>query len=111
MGPTRCSREPVTAHVRATLPVLGGIWGLTSTTLRGGSGGTSEGMAGIGIVNNPLSRRNLRAPETARRLRALLDGEGEVADAATREELLRASRRRPTGTRRRAPRAAAAPSP
>ncbi|HEX9289103.1 MAG TPA: diacylglycerol kinase family protein [Anaeromyxobacteraceae bacterium] len=50
-------------------------------------------MAGIGIVNNPLSRRNLRAPETARRLRALLDGEGEVADAATREELLRAVER------------------
>jgi diacylglycerol kinase (ATP) len=44
-------------------------------------------MAGIGIVNNPKSRRNLRSPETARRLRALLDGEGEVADAATREEL------------------------
>ncbi len=47
-------------------------------------------MAGIGIVNNPLARRNLRSPETARRLRTLLDGEGEVADAATRDELQRA---------------------
>jgi diacylglycerol kinase family enzyme len=44
-------------------------------------------MAGIGILNNPRSRRNRRAPETARRLRALIDGEGEVADAATFEEL------------------------
>jgi diacylglycerol kinase (ATP) len=44
-------------------------------------------MAGIGIVNNPRARRNLRAPGTARRLSALLDGEGEVADASTREEL------------------------
>jgi diacylglycerol kinase (ATP) len=44
-------------------------------------------MAGIGIVNNPRARRNLRSPGTARRLRALLDGEGEVADASTREEL------------------------
>ena len=66
--------------VRATLPVLGGIWGRTSTTCRGGRGGTSEGMAGIGIVNNPLARRNLRSPETGLRLRTLLDGEGEVAD-------------------------------
>ncbi len=44
-------------------------------------------MAGIGIVNNPRARRNLRSPEIARRLRTLLDGEGEVADASTREEL------------------------
>lgn len=47
-------------------------------------------MGGIGIVNNPRARRNLRAPDTARRLRALLDGEGEVADAATPDELGRA---------------------
>ncbi len=46
-------------------------------------------MAGIGIVNNPRSRRNIRHPETARRLRRLLDGEGEVADASTPEELER----------------------
>ncbi len=46
-------------------------------------------MAGIGIVSNPLARRNLRSPETGKRLRALLDGEGEVADAATPDELAR----------------------
>ncbi len=46
-------------------------------------------MAGIGIVNNPRSRRNLRHPETARRLRRVVDGEGEVADASTPEELER----------------------
>ncbi len=44
-------------------------------------------MAGIGIVNNPRSRRNLRQPETATRLRRLLDGDGEVADASTPDEL------------------------
>jgi hypothetical protein len=44
-------------------------------------------MSGIGIVNNPQARRNRLSPETARRLGALLDGEGEVADAATRGEL------------------------
>ncbi len=44
-------------------------------------------MAGIGIVSNPRSRRNRRNPEIARRLRLLLDGEGEVADASTLEEL------------------------
>jgi diacylglycerol kinase family enzyme len=47
-------------------------------------------MAGIGIVNNPLSRRNLRLPGTGGRLRQLLDGQGEVVDAATHEELARA---------------------
>ena len=44
-------------------------------------------MAGIGIVSNPLARRNQRSPETARRLRALLDGEGELAIASSRDEL------------------------
>ncbi len=44
-------------------------------------------MAGIGIVSNPLARRNLRSPETARRLRALLDGEGELAVASSGDEL------------------------
>jgi diacylglycerol kinase (ATP) len=47
-------------------------------------------MGGIGIVNNPLARRNRLVPATARRLRALVDGEGEVADAVTRDELDRA---------------------
>ncbi len=41
-------------------------------------------------MNNPRARRNLRAPDTARRLRDLLDGEGEVLDASTRDELARA---------------------
>jgi diacylglycerol kinase (ATP) len=44
-------------------------------------------MAGIGIVSNPRARRNRRSPETARRLRALVDGDGEVVDAATPDEL------------------------
>jgi len=44
-------------------------------------------MAGIGILSNPRSRRNRRAPEIVRRLRTLVDGEGEVADATTFEEL------------------------
>lgn len=50
-------------------------------------------MGGIGIVNNPRSRRNLRHPETARRLRQLLDGEGEVLDAADPDALARALER------------------
>jgi hypothetical protein len=44
-------------------------------------------MGGIGIVNNPRSRRNRRLPDTGARLAHLLDGEGEVADAATLAEL------------------------
>jgi diacylglycerol kinase (ATP) len=47
-------------------------------------------MAGIGIVNNPQSRRNRRLPHTADRLRQLVDGEGEVVDASTHDELARA---------------------
>ncbi|HYG68994.1 MAG TPA: diacylglycerol kinase family protein, partial [Anaeromyxobacteraceae bacterium] len=50
-------------------------------------------MGGIGIVNNPRSRRNLRHPETARRLRELLDGDGEVVDAADLDALERAVER------------------
>jgi diacylglycerol kinase (ATP) len=50
-------------------------------------------MAGIGIVNNPRSRRNRLSPETGRRLGALLDGEGEVVDASTHEELAQAVER------------------
>jgi diacylglycerol kinase (ATP) len=50
-------------------------------------------MAGIGIVSNPLARRNQRSPDTARRLRALLDGEGELTSASTRDELARAVER------------------
>lgn len=50
-------------------------------------------MGGIGIVNNPLSRRNRRHPEVARRLRDLLGDDGEVVDASTPEELERAVER------------------
>jgi len=50
-------------------------------------------MGGIGIVNNPMARRNRLVPATARRLRTLLDGEGEVADAVTEDELARAIER------------------
>jgi diacylglycerol kinase family enzyme len=44
-------------------------------------------MAGIGIVNNPRSRRNQRLPMTSVRLRALVAGHGILADASTQEEL------------------------
>jgi len=44
-------------------------------------------MAGIGIVSNPRSRRNLRHPATAERLRRLLGDGGEVREAATPEAL------------------------
>ncbi len=44
-------------------------------------------MGGIGIVNNPRSRRNRHKPDVATRLRARLDGEGMVLDASTPEEL------------------------
>ncbi len=50
-------------------------------------------MGGIGIVNNPRSRRNRRQPGIAQRLRAQLGDDGEVADAATPEELERAVER------------------
>ncbi len=50
-------------------------------------------MAGIGIVNNPRSRRNRRRPGTAGRLRAILRGDGEVLDASTPDELGRAVER------------------
>lgn len=44
-------------------------------------------MGGIGIVNNPRSRRNRRLPDTGARLARILEEHGEVADAATPEEL------------------------
>jgi len=50
-------------------------------------------MGAIGIVNNPLALRNRRSPALADRLRALLGAEGEVADAASDEELLRVAER------------------
>lgn len=50
-------------------------------------------MGGIGIVNNPRSRRNRRRPAIARRLRERLGDDGEVLDASTPEELARAVER------------------
>jgi len=47
-------------------------------------------MGGIGIVNNPRSRRNRRRPALARLLRERLGDDGEVVDASTPEELARA---------------------
>jgi diacylglycerol kinase family enzyme len=47
-------------------------------------------MGGIGIVNNPTSRRNRRRPRLAHRLRAQLGDDGELADASTPDELARA---------------------
>jgi diacylglycerol kinase (ATP) len=47
-------------------------------------------MGGIGIVNNPRSRRNRSDPRIAGRLRALLGDDGEVLDASTPAELARA---------------------
>jgi diacylglycerol kinase (ATP) len=44
-------------------------------------------MGGIGIVNNPRSRRNKRRPRTGQRLHAQLGDDGEVRDAATPDEL------------------------
>lgn len=50
-------------------------------------------MGGIGIVNNPRSRRNRRDPRLGERLRARLGDDGEVVDASTPEELARAVER------------------
>jgi diacylglycerol kinase family enzyme len=50
-------------------------------------------MGGIGIVNNPRSRRNRRRPGVAGRLRDQLGDDGEVADASTPDELARAMER------------------
>jgi len=50
-------------------------------------------MGGIGIVNNPRSRRNRRRPGLAARLRTQLGDDGEVVDTSTPEELARAVER------------------
>ncbi|HTP49778.1 MAG TPA: diacylglycerol kinase family protein [Anaeromyxobacteraceae bacterium] len=47
-------------------------------------------MARIGIVNNPLARRNRRRPETPRLLRRLLGADGALVDAATEEAVAEA---------------------
>jgi len=44
-------------------------------------------MAGIGIVSNPRSRRNLRHPDTAEHLRRLLGDAGELREAEAPQAL------------------------
>ena len=44
-------------------------------------------------MNNPRSRRNKRRPRIAARLRAMIEDDGEVLDAATPDELARAVER------------------
>src|SRR3954462_10078334 len=74
-GAIRCRREAVTAQRRATLPVFGGIFGSTSTTLRRAARASRNspcaagfcplfgaGMAGIAIIANPNARRNPPPP-------------------------------------------------
>ena len=50
-------------------------------------------MGGIGIVSNPLARRNRGRPGVARALRERLGDDGEVIDASTPDELVRALER------------------
>src|SRR3954453_5851870 len=86
-GATRCRREPVTAHRRATFPVLGGIFGSTSTTFRRAAPGSTKSpcvarfcpvfgadMAGIAIIANPNARRNRDWPLAAEQLRKAAPG-------------------------------------
>src|SRR5438105_2952002 len=86
-GATRCNREPVTAQSRATLPVLGGILGSTSTTLRRAAAGSRKrpcvagvcplfgaSMAAIAIIANPHARRNREWPLAAQHLRKAAPG-------------------------------------
>jgi diacylglycerol kinase family enzyme len=50
-------------------------------------------MGGIGIVTNPRASRNRGRPEVVRHLRRLVEGEGEVVEAETPEDLLAAAGR------------------
>src|ERR1700682_3061054 len=99
-GATRCNRDPVTAHSRATLPVLGGIFGSTSTTLRRAARGSRKspcaasfcpvfgaGMAGITIIANPKRRRNRDWPLTAEQLRKAAPG-ASILETRGPEELV-----------------------
>src|SRR6267378_7926640 len=98
-GATRCSRDPVTAQRRATLPVLGGILGSTSTTLRRVLRGSRKspcaagfcpvfgaGMAGIMIIANPNARRNREWPLAAEQLRKAAPG-ASILETRGPEEL------------------------
>src|ERR1700686_1268525 len=101
-GATRWSRAPVTAQRRATLPVLGGIWGWTRTTCSGRTSGRtkrparSKGtpspppdgrgcadplpsvsgacMQGLSIIANPKAHRNRLWPLAAQSLRRAAPG-------------------------------------
>src|SRR5947208_3433019 len=86
-GATRCSRDPVTAQRRATLPVFGGIFGSTSTTFSRAVAGVRNSpcatgscrlfgaaMAGIAIIANPNARRNREWPLAAQQLRKAAPG-------------------------------------
>src|ERR1700682_4685414 len=99
-GATRCNRDPVTAHSRATLPVLGGIFGSTSTTLRRAARGSRKspcaasfcpvfgaGMAGITIIANPNARRNRDLPLTAEQLPKAAPG-ASILETRGPEELV-----------------------
>src|SRR5205085_5001569 len=86
-GATRCSRDPVTAQRRATLPVLGGILGSTRTTFNRAEADVRNrpvqvsgcvlfpaAMAGIAIIANPNARRNREWPLAAEQLRKAAPG-------------------------------------
>src|SRR5258708_2721510 len=103
-GATRCRREPVTAQRRATLPVLGGIFGCSRTTLRGAGAASRKrpcasgtvplcvsDMAGIAIIANPNARRNREWPLWAEQLRKAAPG-APLLETRTAEDLARAAR-------------------
>src|SRR5438034_3323747 len=98
-GAIRCSRVPVTAQSRATLPVLGGICGRTRTRLKGAFEASSQGpcvaasgplfgagMAGIAIIANPNARRNREWPLWAQQLRKAAPG-ASILETRGPEEL------------------------
>src|SRR6267143_6124698 len=103
-GATRCSREPVTAQRRATLPVLGGIFGCTSTMLSGACGAPKKSpcasgagpvcasdMAGIAIIANPNARRNREWPLWAEQLRKAAPG-APLIETRSSDDLLLAAK-------------------
>src|SRR3954470_24078276 len=103
-GATRRRRDAVTAQRRATLPVFGGIFGSTSTTLRRAARGSRNspcaagfcplfgaGMAGIAIIANPNARRNRDWPLAAEQLRKAAPG-APILETRSPEELLGVAR-------------------
>src|SRR5260370_29035765 len=102
-GASRCSRDPVTAQSRATLPVLGGIFGSTRTTLSRAAAASRKracatgvgpvcgsGMAGIAIIANPNARRNREWPLAAQQLRKAAPG-APLFETRTPAELSKAA--------------------